>query len=214
MTKCYTMNIVHTEVTLARRKIGPNFKDDLLKIARKVLEEEGLEGLEIRKLAKAADCSVGTFYNHYKSLDELIIHINGETVDILKNLMFKDIHTDDIAKEIIRKICIGYITYAQEHYAEWLLLFEYPIKMSLPAWYQEKVDSLFEKAAMTFYPILRGPKKDTERAVKILWCSLHGISSLTLKDKLRFSTEQDTLELCQELAHNYILGYRIGLGVT
>lgn len=180
---------------------------------RRLLKAEGLDGLDVRKIVKVAGCSVGTFYNYYKSLDDLIIYFNGETLDTLKVCIFDTITPKDVPREVIRKICQNYITFAKDNHSEWLLLLEYPIKTSLPLWYQDKVDQLFQKVSLTFHPILRGQKADTDKSVKVLWSSLHGICSLTLKQKLRFSKEQDTLELCQELFHNYTLGYRIGVGI-
>lgn len=196
---------------MPRKPANTNLKADLVKALSKTLKKEGLEGLDVRKIAKEAGCSIGTFYNHYKSLDDLIIHFNGNTLDILSTSMFDEISSKDSSKEIINKICKNYITFAENNYTEWLLLLEHPLTIEIPAWYKDKSDHLFQKVANTFRPILRGQKKDTERAVKILWSSLHGICSLTLKQRLRFKTRQNTLELCQELFHNFILGHRIGL---
>lgn len=196
---------------MPRRPANANLKADLVKALSKTLKKEGLEGLDVRKIANEAGCSVGTFYNYYKSLDELIIHFNGSTLDILSTSMFDEITSKDSSKEIINKICKNYIFFAENNYTEWLLLLEHPLNIEIPAWYKNKSDHLFQKIANIFRPILKGQKKDAERAVKILWSSLHGICSLTLKHRLRFKTRQNTLELCQELFHNFILGYRIGL---
>jgi AcrR family transcriptional regulator len=196
---------------MPRKPTNANLKMDLVKALRTTLKKEGLEGLDVRKIANEAGCSVGTFYNHYKSLDELIIYFNGDTLDILSVCMFDEITPKDSAKEIINKICQNYISFAEDNYTEWLLLLEHPLTIEIPTWYKDKSEHLFQKVAQTFHPILRGAKKDTEKAVKILWSSLHGICSLTLKHRLRFKNRQNTLELCQELFHNFILGYRIGL---
>lgn len=196
---------------MPRKLANTDLKKDLVKALRKTLKKEGLEGLDVRKIAKEASCSVGTFYNHYKSLDELIIYFNSATLDILSVCMFDEIAPKDSAKEIINKICQNYITFAENNYTEWLLLLEHPLTIEIPIWYKDKSEHLFQKVASIFHPILRGSKKDTEKAVKILWSSLHGICSLTLKQRLRFKKRQNTLELCQDLFHNYILGYRIGL---
>lgn len=196
---------------MPRKPANAHLKTDLVKALRKTLKRDGLEGLDVRKIAIEAGCSIGTFYNHYKSLDDLIICFNGTTLDILSECMFDKITPQDSAKEIINKICQNYITFAEDNYTEWLLLLEHPLHIEIPAWYKEKSELLFQKVADTFHPILRGARKDTEKAVKILWSSLHGICSLTLKHRLRLKKTQNTLELCQELFHNYILGYRIGL---
>lgn len=209
------MNSVHIwRHPLPRKKTNLNLKADLLKSMRSLLKKEGLDGLDVRKIVVEGGCSVGTFYNHYKSLDELIISFNGVTLDMLTISIFEDITPKDSAREIISKICSNYIQFAENNHSEWLLLLEYPLKTDLPDWYTEKSEILFQKAAATFHPLLRGKKKDSERAVKILWSGLHGICSLTLKQKLRFKKEHNALELSQELFHNYILGHRIGDGIT
>lgn len=196
---------------MSRKPVNANLKTDLVKALSKTLKKEGLGGLDVRKIAGEAGCSVGTFYNHYKSLDDLILFFNANTLDILSICMFDQISAKDTAKEIINKICQNYITFAEDNYTEWLLLLEHPLTIEMPPWYKHKSEQLFQKVTDTFHPILRGTKKDTEKAVKILWSSLHGICSLTFKQRLRFKTKQNTLELCQELFQNFILGYRIGL---
>ncbi len=196
---------------MPRKPANANLKTDLVKALSKTLKKDGLDGLDVRKIANEAGCSVGTFYNHYKSLDDLIIYFNGNTLDILSACMFNEIKPSDSAKEIINKICHNYITFAEDNYTEWLLLLEHPLSIEIPSWYKDKSELLFQKVANIFHPILKGTDKDTEKAVKILWSSLHGICSLTLKNRLRFKKRQNTLELCRDLFHNYILGYRIGL---
>lgn len=196
---------------MPRKPKNVHLKEDLIKALRTTLKKEGLEGLDVRKIAHVAGCSVGTFYNHYRSLDDLVISFNGSTLDILSVCMFDEITAKDTAKEIINKICRNYIAFAENNYTEWLLLLEHSLAIEIPEWYKEKSDHLFQKVAQIFQPILRGEKKETERAVKILWSSLHGICSLTLKNRLRLKQRQNLLELCQELFHNYILGYRISL---
>lgn len=196
---------------MARKTVNQNIKKEMLVCARKLLISEGIEGLDVRKICKESGCSVGTFYNHYRSVDELILHLNGDTLDLMKVLIFENITPEDDAKEIIRKICQSYIAFAKNNHSEWLLIMEYPIKSDIPDWYQKNVDHIFQKAYTIFYPILRSEKKQAEKAVKILWGALHGICSLTLKNKLRFKSEQDPLELTQEIMNNYIIGYRVGL---
>ncbi len=199
-------------MTLKNASTGSKYA--FVTILRQLVKAKGLDGLDVRKIAKAAGCSVGTFYNHYKTLDDLIICFNGTTLDILTVCMFENITASDSAKEIIHKICQNYIAFAEHSHAEWFLLLEYPLKIEIPTWYKEQSEQLFQKISNTFHPILRGPRKDTEKAVKILWSALHGICSLSLKQRLRFKETQNTLELCQDMFHNYILGYRIGVGLS
>lgn len=202
------------EDLLNKKNTTRPLKEDIITHARQILKTEGIEGLDIRKITKATGCSIGTFYNIFKCLDDLIVHINSKTLVHMKEFIFHDVQPNDVAKDIIKKICNNYIRYAKDYNAEWLLLLEYPVEMETPVWYLKQVDDVFKEIASMFHRILKGPKKDTHRIVRVLWGSLHGITSLTLKDKINFPEKEDTVNLCQELFHNYILGYRIGLGIT
>lgn len=194
---------------MPRKPTHLNIKQDLIRALRTLINKEGLDGLDVRKIAKEAGCSIGTFYNHYKSMDDLVVHFNGETLDLLQANMFDTITSNDTPKEVFKKICCNYIDFAKNSHSAWLLLLEYPISIQPPDWYENKVNQLFRKVSAIFHPILKGKKADTERAVKILWGSLHGICSLMLKSKLRFPREEDTAELCQELFYYYTLGHRV-----
>lgn len=52
---------------------GQSVKKRLDSCAEKLILEEGLESLTIRKVCQMADVSIGTFYNYYSSKDELIM---------------------------------------------------------------------------------------------------------------------------------------------
>ena len=51
--------------------------------ARDIAEAEGLRGLTARRIAAEIGYSVGTLYNVFVNLDDLIIHLNGSTLDQL-----------------------------------------------------------------------------------------------------------------------------------
>jgi hypothetical protein len=64
-------------------------KSTIVKIARDILATEGLEGLQARRVAGAADCSVGTIYNLFGSLDMVIIAANAERLVNFTNCCFR-----------------------------------------------------------------------------------------------------------------------------
>lgn len=182
---------------------------DTLQAVNSIMKKEGAQGLTVRNIAKSAGYSVGTFYNRYKNLDELLHHINGQTVEKLEKAILQTIDSGDSAKAIINKVCTNYIQFAIENKIEWDLLFNNHVRGPVPDWYYARVEQLFKKIYELFRPVLGGTKKDIEKAVKILWSGLHGVCSLTLSDKLRLSNPCNALELCQDMFHNYIIGYRI-----
>ncbi len=56
-------------------KIIPGLREKILDNAQKLLFEEGYEILTVRKVASDCGIATGTFYNYYKSKDELVAHI-------------------------------------------------------------------------------------------------------------------------------------------
>ncbi len=56
-------------------KIIPGLQEKILDNAQRLLFEEGYEVLTVRKVATDCGIATGTFYNYYKSKDELVAHI-------------------------------------------------------------------------------------------------------------------------------------------
>jgi AcrR family transcriptional regulator len=70
---------------MARR--SDHTRDELhrlaLDAARRITEREGLRGLRARQIARDIGYTIGTLYNLFEDLDDLILHLNGETLDAL-----------------------------------------------------------------------------------------------------------------------------------
>lgn len=50
-----------------------NRKKEYIQITSRILEEEGLEGIKIRRIAEAAGCTSAVLYKHFQNLDHLIM---------------------------------------------------------------------------------------------------------------------------------------------
>ena len=66
-----------------------NIRQYLIKIGRDIVETKGLEFLTARKLSEASGCSVGTIYNQFSNMDNLVAEINIQTLNNLYILMKK-----------------------------------------------------------------------------------------------------------------------------
>ena len=55
----------------------------LIDAAERTISESGLAALKARDLARAAGCSVGTIYNVFEHLDELILCVGSRTLAML-----------------------------------------------------------------------------------------------------------------------------------
>ena len=54
-----------------------------LDAAREIVDAEGLRGIKARKIMDKIGYTVGTLYQLFDDLDDLIVHMNTETLDAL-----------------------------------------------------------------------------------------------------------------------------------
>ncbi|TGM10201.1 TetR/AcrR family transcriptional regulator [Leptospira barantonii] len=78
-----------TAVRHKRRSRNSLNRENIVQVAMEILQEEGIEGLSMRKIAEKLDCSVASPYSHFKSQEEIIqvLIAKGETelTQLLRN---------------------------------------------------------------------------------------------------------------------------------
>ena len=60
------------------RKKDDTLRDTLLALARKIADEEALDAINIRFLAKKAGVATGTVYNYFTNKDEILLALTEE----------------------------------------------------------------------------------------------------------------------------------------
>ncbi len=167
----------------------PNYRDrqkaSIIRIARDIFADEGLDGLQARKVAQAADCSVGTIYNLFGSLDMIVMAANVETLNELHDDLVKaksqpvslDGQLDALAK--------AYLSFAVDRTLEWRALFEHRLttKTSIPEWYREAQAALFAIVEEPLRPAIAAERSRSE-AARALFAAVHGVISIALDQKL------------------------------
>ena len=66
-----------------------------------------------------------------------------------------------------------------------------PAKAQLPPWYQQKLEGLMGKVEEAIAPLFPpGQEAERQRAARVLWAGVHGITSLSTADKLSVVTTE------------------------
>lgn len=86
-------------------------KEELLKVAMKMVHENGLESINARDLAKCANISTKPIYRLYSSLDDLKKDVN----EIIKKEYDEFIKRRVDNKNALITVCVAYIEFAQMH---------------------------------------------------------------------------------------------------
>ncbi len=87
---------------------------DIHKAALKILNEEGLSGAPVSKIAREAGVAAGTMYVYYKSKDELLLSLYRSVIDGLDQAL-NEVMEEGLAEK-------------QQFYRLWLAAFKYFFK--------------------------------------------------------------------------------------
>jgi len=179
--------------------------------ARRIVEKNGLRALTARDVADAIGYSPGTLYNLFENLDDMIVHLNGHTLDDLHDRLSTAMRTG-VPEEDLNRLLDGYLGYLEDHPNLWNTLFEHklPEGQELPTWYPQKVArglSLVEEALSPLFP--KDDQDGKSDAARILWASLHGICSLYQAGKLQVVTSRSAREMAGVLVANFIAGLKV-----
>jgi AcrR family transcriptional regulator len=182
----------------------------ILDAAHEIIEAEGLSGLSAREIARRISYSPGTIYNMFQNLDDVVLSVEARVLDALdKRLM--SVPLEGTAEERVMQFAQTYLAFTHEKPKLWNLLFEHhmPAGTNLPAWYQQKLEGLMSKLEAALAPLFpAGREADRQRAARVLWAGVHGITSLSTADKLSVVTTETASRLIEDLVSTYLAGLR------
>jgi AcrR family transcriptional regulator len=171
----------------------------------KLINELGFTGFSSRQIAKEIGYTVGTLYNVFESYDDIILHINATTLDEMKKFITQNINQKLKNSEAIKQLAKLYAKFAHANYRNWNALFEYTSPSPIPAWYNEKIESLFIIVENILSEFI-SKKSDAKKHSKVIWASIHGICILSLTNKLDVDGTKSIEALTDLLVENYLSG--------
>lgn len=181
----------------------------ILDAAQEIIDAQGLAGLSAREIARRIGYSPGTIYNMFANLDDVVLNVEARVLDTLDKRLSDIQQGEGTADGRVTRIAHAYLAFTQEKPRLWNLLFEHhmPAGTDLPAWYQQKLEGLMgqvERALAPHFP--PGKEADRERAARVLWAGVHGITSLSTADKLSVVTTETAGRLIDDLIGTYLAG--------
>ena len=182
--------------------------EDAMDAATKFAQEEGLDSLTVRRIAKRVGCSVGTIYNVFDNLDTLILHLNGRTFDALYEELIK-VEAEDESRAVVASLTETYLVFVRDNANLWNVVFEHvwPAKYPLPDWYRKKIERLVKLLANILAPLFpEGREDENYLAALVLWSGLHGINSLVATGKLGIVTSETAKVLSDMLVEIFFRG--------
>ena len=177
-----------------RRNTGlsePAYRDVLraetLAIGERQVAEEGLDGLQARRIAREAGCSVGSLYNVFGDLDRFIVEVNTLTLEKLR-LRLEAALNESGARDMrsgFLVLALAYARFALEHSRAWEAVFKHrrpKNAVAMPRHQQEQ-----QRLLGLIDGILEAIEPNAERRAgmaRALFGAVHGIVTLAVDDRL------------------------------
>lgn len=195
---------------MGRRSLhtADELRELIVQASTDLIHENGLAGLSAREIARRIDYSPGTLYNSFDNLDDLVLTIEGRLLDRLAEVL-DAVPQEGTPSERVRQIAERYLSFAEENPRLWNLLFEHhiPVSQALPDWYRQKLEALASRFEDALRPLSDGRSPDEiRRSAQVLWCGVHGISSLAVADKLAVVSAENAPGLMRDLVGTYLAG--------
>jgi AcrR family transcriptional regulator len=160
--------------------------------AERTIAEKGLAALRARDLAREAGCAVGTIYNVFEHLDELVLCVGSRTLVMLDAALgavrsANPCRSTDEAVADLVTLALAYLEFAAAHTVRWRALFEHRMSEArpLPEWFVEQQHALFAQVERPLAALLPELERDARHVLaRTLFSAVHGIVALGLEEKL------------------------------
>jgi AcrR family transcriptional regulator len=200
----------HPSMAMGRRSTHTpqQLRELILDAAQDIIQVQGLAGLSAREIARRIEYSPGTIYNMFENLDDVVLHVESRVLEALDQRLSALLQDGNAAGRVTR-LAQSYLAFTHENPRLWNLLFEHhmPAGADLPPWYQQKLEGLMGRVEEALAPLFPpGREPDRQRAARVLWAGVHGITSLSTADKLSVVTSESASRLIDDLVATYLAG--------
>lgn len=160
---------------------------DLIDAAEKRIAEHGVTQLRARDLAKDVGCSLGSIYNVFDDLHDLILHTNARTLMAIDEVMAASVAGEgEGPRAIMVNLAWAYFEFAVNHNKPWRGLFDhaFPKDYDSPEWMYEgqlKLLKHIEEPLSETRP--NASAEEISLIARTLFSAVHGVVELALDDR-------------------------------
>jgi len=197
---------------MARR--ADHSKEELEKLiidtAQSLIVEVGVGKLSARALSKEIGYAPGTLYHHFADLDAIVTAVNVGTLNGLA-AAFAEARDGEPSGKTLHKYADVFLKYICEHKNLWDALFEFKRAegTEVPDWYVAKIDGLIQMLTACFMAVRPDlPQSKAQDASRLLFASVHSVSSLENSGRLQLIMNQDIDQIAHDLVEIHISSYQ------
>jgi AcrR family transcriptional regulator len=179
-----------------------------LEAAEAIIEDQGYSGLSARKVASAIGYTVGSLYFVFRNLDELVLRINGRTLDQLHAVLIDSLTDCRFPQQCVLTLGKTYLDFAAQHPHRWRMVFEHQPRdgsLSLEI-NREKMERFYDLVEKQLKALAARPDEEIALAARAIWNGVHGVATMAIKRIPRSGAEQSAHQLSGHLISHYLNG--------
>ena len=187
----------------------PQLREMIVAEGHRQIGEVGFARFSAREVAKRVGYSIGTIYNVFGSYDQLILAINGRTLDLWLAALESRLAGE--SENRLAAAIDAYFAFAIDHRHAWSALYDFrlPEGEPMPEYYTAKVTAITEVVVREIAAALPpGHAAKAPALARSLLATVHGHCFFTLNGTFRLLGEADPLAAALDRVNDALARYR------
>ena len=174
------------------------------------LQDHSHHELSLRKIAGMIGYVPSTLVNIFGNYNLLLLQVVAQTLDELSQEAQQQVKDCQDPIDALRQLALCYLNFATQHRYRWQLIFEHTMNgEALPEWQSQRINNMTSMLEMLIRQITPN-KSDAEilATSRVLWAGVHGITLLSVDDKLLTQNSTDGAALIENLISTYVYSWQ------
>ncbi len=197
-----------------RRYHKGNVAEDLKTVALRILETEHVEDLSVRRLARDVGVTAANFYNHFPSLNDLLLDIAADALEERARQIAHISRTSKTRIEAIRRAAIAFVEFASDRRQVFRITFGHIPDALDHRRFREASDLAFGRLASLVYgrPVQDAAdwavSREKYKAAYGLFAMSYGLARIMNERQIPFSKTQreEMLSFVEGVVDTYVEG--------
>ncbi|MGF1683326.1 TetR/AcrR family transcriptional regulator [Photobacterium minamisatsumaniensis] len=181
-----------------------------LEQVKNFLAEHPHHELSLRKVAAMIGYVPSTLVNVFGNYNLLLLHAVAQTLDELFAEAETQMNEATSAEDALKKLAYCYLDFASQNPYRWQLIFQHTMNgEDLPEWQSDRINNMTGMLETLIREInTQLTEEETLEASRVIWSGVHGITLLTVDDKLFTSSPVNGKALIDNLLSTYINAWK------
>jgi AcrR family transcriptional regulator len=171
------------------RAANPTLKDDILKAALRLVDEQGVAAVTMRAVAGALDYSATAIYQHFESKENLLLTLKFQAGDLLAETLEQARREPTLGEQLLA-MGHAYVQFGLDNPAYYRLIFQDTESGVLPTDEQlqrlRRSWTIMRDTLHAWLQELDVAGVDVDQEAHVLWAMGHGVTSLALAGRFPF----------------------------